>query len=849
MHFLSSLERAFEQVVEFVKEIIPQGEPVDIKNAIHTTTKFAEFGKAMSNIRPKVALTRRGEINNSTHSSSISGQTTKLKNEFAPTTAKNPGAELSSTTVNPTSATSDKDSSRRLFGLVIGINTYNRRQSPQNAPISRGPQVSSKKKPYIPIFSNLGGAVGDAKRFHKYLTSPEVGIPQDQITLLCEQQATRTNIIKAFQGLADEARIRKGDSIVIYYAGHGAQALPPKRLLNVPGCPEYNELLIPYDFNDGEQEEMGIPDYTLAALLDSIAKKKGDNITIIFDCCHSASALRGGYCSSASPNSQSLIRGGPELNFHIPDELDENIWGGTRSLTVPPRLRHSGAASYVFFSACASFELAKEEKGQGCFTSALLNLLQAIDSNTLRCSQIIQRLDKIPGQNPQCDGLHTERTIFHGFPAPHKKKFIDVRVARTNSCPPSGKMIASIPRRASNVDGRSRLLPEAQLSDITKSTNVSPVMFVMDAGSANGLSKGDEFTVYKSQSEEDQNHPIGYLVIDIINSCRSYLRARGPEFGLSSTFAPALLTKPAQPRLQIYIDPSDAVDYRELISLIDSLDLQGTVVTTTDRKTAHISLSKHKNSAHLCFDVIDAVLVEKNISGCHHLVNSSIGKEDLATIIKELAHYYWHLKRGSPSNSSFLVDISFYELERHVVPPSPRGPINPVVNLNKSGVIDLEVDAYEEEDDEDELGFHKESNQSVYGMELTNRTPWDLYPTLFYFDNAKFTITSSYQPPISKEKSEPPLRQGKSMTIGYGLGATVAPFTFSVSDLDAKTESGFFKLVLSTHPIDLLDMVQDVPVFDKTRGMRQLKDTTKSSVNWASFNILIVQRLRETTAL
>ncbi|KAF8200311.1 caspase domain-containing protein [Pholiota molesta] len=284
----------------------------------------------------------------------------------------------------------------RLFALIIGINKYNSRTTSN----SRGQKTYSPEIE-LPSFTNLRGAVADAENFYKYLTS-DLDVPSDRINLLCDEQATRAEIIKAFQDLGERQDIRKGDSIVIFYAGHGAQALPPQRLSATPGCPKYVELLVPHDYGKDPKnyQSKGIPDYTLAALLNGIAEKKGDNITVIFDSCHSASALRGPVSKPVSDdeNSQPIARTGPELNYRIPDDLDVDIWGGKRALSVLPRLRHVGSASYVFFSACSSSELAKEDNGRGYFTSALLKLLKEVGSRTLPCSQIITRIGRIHDQ-------------------------------------------------------------------------------------------------------------------------------------------------------------------------------------------------------------------------------------------------------------------------------------------------------------------------------------------------------------------------------------------------------------------------------------------------------------------
>ncbi len=126
----------------------------------------------------------------------------------------------------------------------------------------------------LPVFSNLRGAVSDAKKFRDYLINT-VEVDPRHISLLIDEQATRENIIDAFRRLAHNPKIGHGDSIFIFYAGHGAQALPPQSMLGLPGCPEYVELLVPY--NSINYRDM-IPDYTLEALLDEISKKKGNNI-------------------------------------------------------------------------------------------------------------------------------------------------------------------------------------------------------------------------------------------------------------------------------------------------------------------------------------------------------------------------------------------------------------------------------------------------------------------------------------------------------------------------------------------------------------------------------------------
>ena len=100
--------------------------------------------------------------------------------------------------------------------------------------------------------------------------------------------------------------------------------------------------------------------------------------------------------SSHNPDSEEIARAGPELDgWHVPDDLDREIWGGTRSLApVPIALKDTGSSSYVLFSACKSTETAKEVLRRGYFSKALLDLLHSLGTDRILCSQIIERLQK-----------------------------------------------------------------------------------------------------------------------------------------------------------------------------------------------------------------------------------------------------------------------------------------------------------------------------------------------------------------------------------------------------------------------------------------------------------------------
>ena len=75
--------------------------------------------------------------------------------------------------------------------------------------------------------------------------------------------------------LRSDERIKPGDPILIFYAGHGAET-------DVNGGKgeegEKIQMIVPCDYGQGKDEVNGIPDRTINALLEGLAREKGDNI-------------------------------------------------------------------------------------------------------------------------------------------------------------------------------------------------------------------------------------------------------------------------------------------------------------------------------------------------------------------------------------------------------------------------------------------------------------------------------------------------------------------------------------------------------------------------------------------
>ena len=96
---------------------------------------------------------------------------------------------------------------------------------------------------------------------------------EDHIVTLYNEEATRDAMIKAFQALPKDERIKYGDAVVIFYAGHGSE-LPAPTTWRLKGA---TQCLLSQDY-DKDKEIMPIPDRTVGVLIEDIAKAKGDNI-------------------------------------------------------------------------------------------------------------------------------------------------------------------------------------------------------------------------------------------------------------------------------------------------------------------------------------------------------------------------------------------------------------------------------------------------------------------------------------------------------------------------------------------------------------------------------------------
>lgn len=148
-------------------------------------------------------------------------------------------------------STDDFSSSTPLHALIIGIDDY---------------QYAGLRK--------LHGCVADADEIAKYLNR-KLGVRNDHshVKNLRNSEATRANIVQSIRDFAIDGRIKRGDPILIYYAGHGGEADAP---LGWPtgGSSSRIQMLLPYNFSPNttsDPAKQGIHDMTLGILLKELA--------------------------------------------------------------------------------------------------------------------------------------------------------------------------------------------------------------------------------------------------------------------------------------------------------------------------------------------------------------------------------------------------------------------------------------------------------------------------------------------------------------------------------------------------------------------------------------------------
>ncbi|KDR74072.1 hypothetical protein GALMADRAFT_227766 [Galerina marginata CBS 339.88] len=606
-----------------------------------------------------------------------------------------------------------------------------------------------------------------------YLES-NLKVPSNHIRTLYDQQASRTAIIQAFIDLQKDHHIKKGDPILIFYAGHGTEHTAPSGW-ECGGPNSKIQAIIPQDYSHEEGRWVPvIPDRTLGALINGIAREKGDNITVIFDSCYSGSGTRAVY-DELDSTARTI-----DIDDDLPADLDWDIIesvadvndpdAATRTGMIAQGFERHGLRSHVLLSACGASQLARESKSnirendRGNFTQSLLSLFRRVGVHQLAYSDIPHLIDPIDRQDPQVEGDNRHRIIFN------------------SSSLPSDVVTYTVRRH----DG----------------------IYTMNAGAVHAISKGAQFTVYRDRASLLAGRALGILQVAHDTHIKSFsttltLPAGVPSLVLTAPGLAVSTRAGERMDLRIYV-PFDATQMPIFYALFRQLQNEEPgryrIAITEMKDDAQLQLTVANNAVKI--DILDQRVTSYELDRIPFSVDLEVGT--IHFVLQSAAHFYRHFNTTFLNNlipSKLSIEFTEVTLSTNDFDESgfPRI-ISIKPNLIQGDMIDLVVRPW-----------------AKYGMKITNNTPWDIYPYVFAFNISNLSIDSHYQSTSGGGQfvADPPLKKmGGTLMLGHGA-AGGQPFEYELpknQDVDVT----FLKFFFSTTPINLSGVPQCSP-FDGAR--------------------------------
>lgn len=651
-----------------------------------------------------------------------------------------------------------KKLSSKVYALIIGINSYS----------NLGPKAQ-----------NLTGAVADADAMAEFLIE-DLKVPSDHITNLRNESATREAIINAIMDLSKDTRIEKGNPIVIYFAGHGGEANVSDRWKAITGADKI-QAICPYDQGEEKSNKKvyPIPDRTIRALVNSLSREKGDNISLIFDSCHSASANRQ---RSDGPTTEvrTFRARGAEITMEIPDDIDLEFItneedkrpgaGGSRG-TLP---LFTDQASHVFLAACGSKDFAWEEGNRGLFTTTLLATIRANDVDNITYENLLAALPRLPyDQSPHCSGSHKSRILFNACVPTRRVKFRPVEKddegnwvlqagassgvmydsvwalheAPTEKSVSLGTLCASMPKTSTTLLESKGTYEIASVPDETKRLFARQVQ----AG------VGHEMKVFYTPEAERLLHPTNTMNRAIPGSWNT-------------------------------IDEADTAtnEFRHVIvQTQEEADMVVDVYREDPGPVPEITFTMRESPE----EIYPLPLLTKRVSA---------KRDEVDAVLSKAAGWNWTLKYENPSAvTDPIVSLQFLKLRE-----SPDGPIKrPFVDLNEDGVVRIHI---------------KPNEEPEYGIRLTNLIDRELHVRVLYFDVPNFAILELGPQVTANGRKDAEIPKKGEYLIGDTADGGQS-MTFGIAE-PGKVETGFIKVVWSTAPFELDTGKERRPIVKDTRG-------------------------------
>ena len=278
----------------------------------------------------------------------------------------------------------------------------------------------------------LDGPPKDVARLKKTLQD-RFGTPEDRLTVLPQETATRDNIQAALQKLVDDAQ--PGETVIFYYAGHGfatENRQPPAGAVYEKYDPEddgLDECLVAVDATKPDSPDFAekvVRDDFFEAVLEKAVKKVrpgGDgpgSVIFLFDSCHSGTISRSAKALGKVERTNLKYRSAP----NPPKQNNPAILEASR--------HGAGSKGWVVLSACGPRQTAKEDPSHGGdFTNALVTALEdprlGPDSTYHDLMRLISATPYFYDQNPVSEG-DRDLVLFGGKAKPREASISVVQV-------------------------------------------------------------------------------------------------------------------------------------------------------------------------------------------------------------------------------------------------------------------------------------------------------------------------------------------------------------------------------------------------------------------------------------
>ncbi|KAF8629408.1 hypothetical protein AX15_003462 [Amanita polypyramis BW_CC] len=486
----------------------------------------------------------------------------------------------------------------RVFAVIIGIDKYKSRS-----------------------ILNLHSCASDAKKIGRWLVD-DLGIPKEHICQLLDSEATKSKVEDTImQHLVNNPDIERGDAIFIYFAGHGSQLSAPVDWFqdNQPGG--FVDILCTYDHNtkNSSGRILGISDRSMHALLRELAEVKGDNITLVLDCCFSP--LQG-----QTSNRERRHARWTSTNEAQPDDLYQGLWPGARG---NPYAKGSGFCEFhpqthTLLAACEQGGKATEGRGGGCFTSAFLKIATNVALHRTSYARLHDLLvQELSGaQMPVCHSSNKSRIIFDTIPFVADGQFVPVR-----------------------LEGLSELY--------------------VGAGAAHGITAGTEFTIHLHNYRGSNNPSLTTAHVVEVNPtwCVSRLQCKEVSVPKNTWARLSRLNNSTPFKVKLKVTLTSLFRYlklrRSLPTKADkatSSHLGTTIVRVDDKSQADISLSIDRHD--IVVDRHDQLLS----TVC--LGRVKIDRKSGVDVINDAARFHFKIHSENPEHPlENLVVMELYSLD------------------------------------------------------------------------------------------------------------------------------------------------------------------------------------------